>query len=1045
MLLTLIVAVLGTQAQTPSAGSEFDAAPFGQIWHFSDQGLDYGVFWEDSRDIYRLEVTFEGKVPEDLHIEYWVSQWPLRRPPRDRPSGAGSSGWLELGDWHRGRWRRADTSLKRTGSTCIFTFRPLSREEFPKLKNFPVTYRRTLKIRVVGSSPLPPVKAFKAFTDSTWEKTRFVFLSGGGQVPSKVEVFNGFTLSVSKEGQGALRGEILYARTKRWYCFDETVVTLRLGENTFSFAVRDLLKEPYIYLPDFNFLVKRPEVPVTLTEARTEWLARRGRSIYRRVFEAPEQTLTGAWNDTPPKTPHDMPLSFPGTRQHFRIDELGRISCHTNWISRLRGKDTDRCLWKGQTIRYRLGVPQRVVEERTLREGWLPVVTALWRKGRTTVRQTAFAAPLNGVPPEGSSIWADDTMVCFVRLEIENPQAPIKIPIVIEDAAGPQKLKLKGSLIQAVYKAQAVPRAFLKATAADKKGEIPLELSGQEEKSGLLLLARPQAAACIRVDFVIPFVTLRTEGELRLLGRLDFDRTLKLVEDYWKRKLEGTCLITTPEPMINDFYRAYLTHVLINTEREVGVSDRYMAKVGTFYYGVYSNESCMMISELDRRGLHELAARALETFLYYQATVALPGDYSTKEGIFYGAGGYEAGGYNQHHGWVLWALGEHYFLTGDKVWLRHATPHILRALRWIAAQRKRTDRIASTCPIRRIERGLLPQGRLEDIGDWRTWLSTNVFTWWGMKRAVQALRACGHPEAGRWEKETEDYGKAILEAFGEARRRSPVVKLRDGSFIPHVPPEVHRRGRTFGWITETLEGAFHMVRCSLVRPDSQLATWILKDYEDNLYLSKQFGYYLEPERFERFWFSHGGISMQANLLPNALPYLYRDEIKHFLRACFNAFAVSYFPDTRMMTEHALPEIGSWRGDHFKASDEANWCQLLRLMFVREAGETLLLGQAIPRAWFKGGEKFYIKNARTKFGTISVTFVPGRNKVRVLIEPSFSRPPAEVILRVRHPSQRPPVRISAQGVRFQTRPGKEEIVLPPFSRPLVVTFEYSSGH
>jgi len=66
-----------------------------------------------------------------------------------------------------------------------------------------------------------------------------------------------------------------------------------------------------------------------------------------------------------------------------------------------------------------------------------------------------------------------------------------------------------------------------------------------------------------------------------------------------------------------------------------------MARVGSFYYGAFSNESIMMISDLDRRGYKAEAERSLELFLHYQGTVPLPGKFSTQKGILYGAGGYE--------------------------------------------------------------------------------------------------------------------------------------------------------------------------------------------------------------------------------------------------------------------------------------------------------------------------------------------------------------------------------------------------------------------
>ena len=151
------------------------------------------------------------------------------------------------------------------------------------------------------------------------------------------------------------------------------------------------------------------------------------------------------------------------------------------------------------------------------------------------------------------------------------------------------------------------------------------------------------------------------------------------------------------------------------------------------------------------------------------------------------------------------------------------------------------------------------------------------------------------PDGDRLLEEADAYRKDILDAFLKgASERSPVVQLRDGSWIPHVPPEVHRRGRTFGWITETLEGAIHMVRTGILEPQDPRSTWIIQDFEDNLYLSEQYGYNLTGDDFERYWFDRGGISMQANLLCNPIPYLLRDEPAAFSAHVFQCVCRQLF-------------------------------------------------------------------------------------------------------------------------------------------------------
>jgi hypothetical protein len=517
----------------------------------------------------------------------------------------------------------------------------------------------------------------------------------------------------------------------------------------------------------------------------------------------------------------------------------------------------------------------------------------------------------------------------------------------------------------------------------------------------------------------IPYVILTETAERAALLKLDYDRELAAVSGYWRRRINQSAKLVTPEPMLNDFYRSHAMHLLVNCEREPE-SDRRFARVGSFSYGAYGNESCMMVVDLDRRGYHREAQDCLDAWLHYQGTVALPGSFESKEGVFYGAGGYESGGYNQHHGWILWMMAEHYRFSRDEPWLRRSAPGIVKGCDWIIRETARTkDR-------HELERGLLPAGSLEDIGDWWTWLSTSCYTWRGLDSAAWALERIKHPDAKRIRAAATAYHTALLTNFRKASERSPVVRLRDGTAVPHIPSMVHRRGRYFGWICETLEGSLHLLITGALPANSPEAAWIVKDYEDNRFLSNQYGYVLDD--FEKHWFGRGGMSMQACLLLDVEPYLYRDDVKQALRALFNGQAVSYFPDVRMNTEHALPDISSWRGDHFKSSDEANCAGWLRYLFVREEGDTLLIGQAVPRDWLRAGQKCGIERTSTYFGPTSVLYTGGENGAAATLDGPTRNPPKQIRLRFREPDGRPLKSVTVNGQPWRKFKG-EWVELP----------------
>jgi len=1047
-----LVCVAGQQ------GEAINVVTFGELKKWDADGKDYGVIWEDSRDIFRVVVRFaDSKAvpePETVKLEYWQSTWPRYRIPRDRPAGAGGSGWLNVGDWFQGKWLKADTNLQVDGAIYTFTFNPVNAKEFPDLRDFSARYRSTLKLRVVAEAPLPRIDKFEARTDSVWNRLEFEVEWGGTAQKQQqiwdgqLEVFNGvieqvqplstdskvkvgpdnaWTSTVQNNIDG-IRAGILYAETEAYSSFDETVVTIRAARETFSFAASDLLKHSYMFLPDFGVIIRLAGNHTTYQSAEQVWQNSRNKNIYLRVSNVPEQTLTQAWNDIPAKESFYIPLGFDGGRQYFGVEPDGSVFCRSNWLSRIPGKDTKRCLYEGDSIRYRFGLSGAKLIDRQTVDGCLPMIVGQWQRDGVHYRQTAFVVPFDGVPGTNNRIYADDALVLMLRFEIwraDNTQREAKLDLKVA-AREAEQLVVENGL---VFAAGTEPKRLrMLVTSTDTTGSYVLE--AQDKTVAYRALLTPDNPKRT-LDIAIPFITLTNRKEWAKLRTIKFDEAFQAVREYWRKRIEQGAQIVTPEPMINDFYKAHVSHLLLNTDREVGTNDRYVARVGTFSYGAFSNESCMMISDLDRRGYHKRTEQALETWLHYQGTVGLPGNFSTTEGQFYGAGGYEMGGYNQHHGFVLWCLGEHYWYTRDIDWLRRAAPKIIKGCEWLIRQRKRTVAEADRSPIRAIERGLLPAGCLEDIKDWRFWLSTNVYSWWGMQNAAAALDDAELPEGKRLLAEAAAYRRDILKAFTEAMQRSPVVRLRDGSWIPHIPPEVHRRGRTFGWITETLEGPIHMIRTGIIEPWARISTWIIKDFEDNLYISEQYGYNITGQEFERYWFSRGGISMQANLLCNPIPYLLRDEPKHFLRAYFNAFAVSYWPDTRMMTEHALPDIGDHRGDHYKSSDEANSTYWLRMMFIQERADQLWLGAAVPRYWLADGQNCGIENARTYFGPMSVRYEShsDQSRIEMLLDPPRRNPPKKIYARFRHPEGKRITRCEINGKpHSQFDPEKEWVVL-----------------
>ena len=1057
---TIVPTAYPAASSQPGPGAPFDAVPFGFI-SYPGETTAFEVKWGEPRKIRRVVVeSADGQpLPGSLEVHYWHNVWNGLPDPILAEEAAGGQGWAAIDDWTGGGWKKADTR-KRTEATRVeFTFEPTGRTEFQNLGNPGVTYRRTLKLRIVAPGPVPAVRV-QTFTDAAYRplSVRIVWgrpakqqAPGAGANDGQLEAFNGAVVAV-RPGEGgrakvddrlhwslpagseaAINADLLMAVDPLDARYDRTVVTVRSRNGPFSFDPAEVVRRGRILLDGLGVLVTLADD----THGVESWRAARaelpGRTLYSRIFDEPEQTLERAVKDMPLRHPMEFVHGLPGNRNVMMHNPDGSVLVDgfKHWLHRPPStRDTDHKCWPLDMLLVRFGLPAGCVQGgRELHEGYLPLLRSWWQDGPVYYEQCAIMDALDG---DLSDVQLDQPTLLLVRIRAVNTSrgqsatarlnlstAGCAMPYTTGQTSPDETLSLEGSRVLADYQGRPQLRFVARTTAPGGLAQAAKGLRWSGELA--------PGAAC-ELFIAIPSITVESAAEAEAMAQRDFDADARRICSYWSELTSRGAELETPEPWLNGFYKAHLRHMLVNCRREPG-STRLFPHVGTFRYGVYANESIMMVTDLDRRGHHDLAERCLDSWIHYQGTVGLPANFKSKDGIFYGVNGHESGGYNKHHGYVMWGLAEHWRYTRDRAWMERTLPAMIRACDWITSERAATMTLDPDGS-RPIEYGFLPSGALEDVQDYWYWLATNAAMVWGFDGLAEAITDYGHPEAARLAREAKAFHDDVAAGLREARIRTPVVRLRDGTYVPKFPSHLHERGRSHGWIRETLEGALFLPVMGLLDPTAAETTWILEDYEDNLYISEQYGYAIPV--FNEFWFSRGGISMQANLLDGPLPYLDRDEVKHFLRAYFNGFASAFDPQVRMCNEHSLPELGRPSGDHFKTSDEAQSTSWLRLMFVNDRGPDLLLGQALPRPWLADGRSVHIDRAATHYGPVSlrITSAAASGTIRAEVGLPQRNPPRRICLRLRHPEAKPLQAVSINGrphTNFDT--AKEWIVLP----------------
>ncbi len=544
----------------------------------------------------------------------------------------------------------------------------------------------------------------------------------------------------------------------------------------------------------------------------------------------------------------------------------------------------------------------------------------------------------------------------------------------------------------------------------------------------LLYEVELQGGEAHAITLAIPLSSFAINEDWRRVGALDYAAKLDDVVAYWRAYIGAGAQFDLPDGVLSDLHKAVRVHVALSADKDP-VSGLTVVPAATWRYGACGNEACWQIAMLDQAGHHDRAETCLETFLRTQGAMSLDGRFGSPEGALQGLdldGGVvvrSGFGYNLDHGVIMECLAQHYRLSGDRAWLERVTPNLLAACEFVRRERARTQ-VYDAAGDRVPEWGLLPAGHLEDNPEWRHWFAVNAHAYAGLRAIAEVLQEAGHPAAERLLREAAAYREDIRAAARRAMAEAPVVRLSDGSFVPRIPTRTDLPGRELGWFREAAYGALHLAECGVFDPQEPEVTWLLEDLEDNLFVSREWG---RPVDRERFWFSHGGATIQPALTDLAIDYLRRDQIEHGLRALFNALASSLYPDVRAFTEHPVIELGHGVGPFYKSSDEAKWLTWLRAFLLREEGRALWLAPGAPRAWFAAGQSFGVQRAASYFGPVSYRVTCAESETAVEIEAAWRAAPDEIVLRLRRPDRAPMQRVTINGQPCATFDAGQELV------------------
>lgn len=504
--------------------------------------------------------------------------------------------------------------------------------------------------------------------------------------------------------------------------------------------------------------------------------------------------------------------------------------------------------------------------------------------------------------------------------------------------------------------------AYVQLSAHSVGGKLPASvslMSSGNKKQMWRMTSKDGVSAqiSIKMEFPDPNTAVKISTE-------EFASTMNTAAKLWQERLSLASRFDVPDQRVMDAYRAWLAYSMLDTDTINGFLEPHDGS--GFYELMFGNSVSLYSMVADEYGLHDYAARILQTQIHFQHPDGL---YTAECGLV-------------DPGAFLIGLAEHYRITGDKQWLKSVAPAIIKQANWIIRTRKKSPKSGIT-------RGLIEFRPYNDYLMPTFNYFGNIKCALGLLDAGEVLEDIRLPEGKEFFEGGRDYQADILSSMDASAFVSNGQKL-----LPMEPDtrrllklEDYRAG---GYYALT---ASPLLATGFLQPNDPRATWIVDALE------KRGGLLAGLAEF------NGGID-HAYTYGYLLNELKLGEVRKTLLGFWSMLAYGMTRSTYSPVEVTMFKTGEneLTLPHLYSCTEQLF--LLRSLLLREDGDVLQLGEGIPRQWLTAGRHVAVNSAPTVFGNVSYRIQMSSDGVgHIRIVPPSSRTPKEIRLHLRTPGAR----------------------------------------
>ncbi|MBO0935522.1 hypothetical protein J2I47_03075 [Fibrella sp. HMF5335] len=785
-----------------------------------------------------------------------------------------------------------------------------------------------------------------------------------------------------------------------WKQPDTPLLMVRLaddGTRGFSVAIEQLLRHGAMWLPEHDVYITLADKPIDF-EKHIASLT--GKRTLDQVKQAPDATLSQfktSWADfgNPNQWDVSWQTTYLGTKGHLLVTTAAHGSLYKFAIDRWANVRPDFA--SPHRFRFDFVWPGSHWKSQTIVNGLPICLTQLERSGQQCDIEQ-FAAPIPTLPAthQGNQPGALLTRVRMsgkagpaivgFRLAADTKENQLEARQVGNDWAIVDRSTNRIWLLVEAGPGFSVQVSNPVVAAANSTLEVTCtgNLKAGETREILVKLPSPVLAA----------------DSLPTLQAVDFTASRAVVVNYWENWLSQGAHFQVPEQAVNDLFRANLWHALIlprHRADEQGKPHMDLPYANTAYGQRNADWPINQAVYVDYmlyglRGHGQVADDELAAMFQSQQQP------DGRIGGYANWGVYSPG--------QLYAIAKNYLLSRDRTRFDRLLPSSLRTLNWCLAQvaKAGTDSAAN---------GLI-RGPLNDLTHAeREWAFSQAYYVAGLTLFGQALAVYGHPRAKEVQQVAASMKQAVERAFARSSVKSAVVQLADGSWTNFVPTDAMTPRRLMDqWYPTDVDcGPLHLARLEAIDPQGWLATAMLHDHEDNLFLKNQ------------------GAANEPVYVQQASVYLKRDEPKAAIRAFYSLMACGFSHHQLSSVEHRW----AWGQYYGPPSTDGAWFELYRHMLLNERNDsTLVIGQAVPRPWLEQGKQIVVRQAPSYFGPVSFQLESqvATGSINARVELPDRNPPNLLLVRFRHPQEKRLRSVVVNGKVWKNFDAKHEWVQIP---------------